>query len=154
MKSFWIKNTEVLINDEDFEKVIRQTWYVDSNGYVRHKDRKWAESLHRFVLGVDGPLGCEIDHINGNPADNRKANLRFVQHWQNMHNRSIQTNNTSGYRGVSWSMVQCRWHANIWINKKRIHLGYFSHIEDAAKAYNEAATKNLGVFAKLNKVQP
>ena len=144
VKTLKINNREVTIDDEDFDRVSRITWYIDQANYVRHKDRKWQESLHRFILGVSGPCDYEIDHINGNGLDNRRCNLRKVQHWENMHNRSIQSNNRSGHKGVSWNPIQHAWHSYIWINKKRLHLGYHKDWQEAVRVREEAETIHLG----------
>ena len=83
----------------------------------------------------------EIDHKNGNNADNRFRNLRKATHAQNMRNRKIQSNNTSGIKGVYWLKRTKRWKAQISLNRKAIHLGYFSTRTKAARAYAVAAKK-------------
>ncbi len=80
----------------------------------------------------------QIDHINRNRSDNRIANLRDVSHKQNQQNKSKQSNNKSGYPGVSWYKRYSKWRARIRHNQKLIHLGYFDDLEDAVAARKAA----------------
>ncbi len=100
---------------------------------------------------MDSPKS-KVDHKNGNKLDNRKENLRLSTHSQNGCNRGKQVNNSSGLKGVTWNKERLAWHAQIGVRGKRIHLGYFSNPGLAAMAYNHAAIKHHGEFAKLNEV--
>lgn len=93
-----------------------------------------------------------IDHINGNGLDNRRKNLRLVTKSQNMMNRGIQKNNTSGFMGVSFHKATGRWRAYIKKDKKQFYLGLFDNKKDAAIAYNEATKFYHGEYAYLNKI--
>ena len=90
------------------------------------------------------------DHLNHNPLDNRRKNLRLSTDEQNRKNRRKYSNNRSGYKGVSFSKRESKWVANLMIQGKYKHLGYFESKEDAAHAYDEAARINYGEFACLN----
>lgn len=92
----------------------------------------------------------DVDHINNNPLDNRKINLRICNRSQNLINRRLLGFNTSGFRGVS--KFRNKWQAYINYDRKRIHLGHFENKTDAAKAYNIAALKYHGEFVRLNNV--
>ncbi len=92
--------------------------------------------------------GEVVDHINGDKLDNRRANLRNCLRVQNTWNQGISRNNTSGYKGVQRSGR--RWVARIGIGNTRVHLGVFDSARDAATAYNQAAFKAWGRFARLN----
>jgi hypothetical protein len=106
--------------------------------------------MHRVIAGVsDDQL---VDHINGNGFDNRRINLRFCSNSQNLHNRTFQKNNTSGFKGVTFKKHCGRWAARIKSNGREIHLGYFSDPKAAALAYNAAAVDLQGEFARLNEV--
>lgn len=95
-----------------------------------------------------------IDHKNGNTLDNRRENLRICTYSENNRNRKqISSNNKSGYKGVSWDKQKNKWRTCLNINKKQKHIGFFNDIIEAAKAYNEAAIKYFGEFAKLNKIK-
>lgn len=90
----------------------------------------------------------EIDHINNNPSDNRLANLRLATSSQNKVNTRLQSNNTSGVKGVYWNTSHRRGQARISVNGTRLNLGSFDNIEDAAKAYQRAAIENFGPFVR------
>lgn len=91
-----------------------------------------------------------VDHINHDKLDNRRENLRIVTHSQNIHNRPPSVNNKSGYKGVHWIKKEKVWASRISVNGKRIFLGYFENLEDAARAYDKAAKKHVGEFACTN----
>jgi len=95
---------------------------------------------HRLVwLLMNGALpDGEIDHINHIRDDNKPLNLRVVSTSQNNKNKSIGKNNTSGIVGVCWNKQGKNWKAAITIDSKRIHLGYFKHIENAIEVRKAA----------------
>lgn len=88
------------------------------------------------------PVG-EIDHINGDPSDNRIINLRVVSSLENSRNLAIKRNNTSGFCGVSWSKASQKWMAQITVNRKAVYLGLFE-TWDAAVAARLAANAAYG----------
>lgn len=90
----------------------------------------------------------DIDHINGNPLDNRLENLRSVPHTANMFNRKKYANNTSGFKGVVFHKGSQKWTASITANNKAKFLGNFDRKEDAAKAYELAAMEIFGEFRR------
>ena len=96
---------------------------------------------------LEFPEGMEVDHINGNSLDNRKSNLRICTHKENVRNQKLSAANTSGYRGVSWNKASKKWEAYIKVNQKRIYLGKFVDILDAARAYAKKAKECFGEFA-------
>jgi hypothetical protein len=84
----------------------------------------------------------EIDHINGDPSDNRFCNLRVATHYQNMVNRKKPTSNTSGVMGVTWHAQTGKWRAYITIDSKQKSLGLHACISDAIAARKKAAAEN------------
>ena len=90
----------------------------------------------------------EVDHINGNRADNRWCNLRSATRPQNGRNTAIGTSNKSGCKGVSFRKDTSKWHARIVVDGKTILLGNFSLIEDAISARKTAEMKYHGIFAR------
>jgi hypothetical protein len=94
--------------------------------------------------------GEEVDHINGDGLDNRRANLRVCTHSENAKNKRKQRNNISGFKGVSFNKKMNRWKGQLEINGKSIYLGFYTDPIDAAKAYDEAARKYYGNFANVN----
>lgn len=139
---------EFTIDSEDSYILDYGLWSPDAYGYAENKNGK---KLHRLIMNA--PKGMSIDHINGDKSDNRKSNLRICTNSENLRNRGSQSNNTSGYKGVSWSKELKKWRTQICINKKHIHVGLFKDKIEAAKAYNEAAIKYHGEFAKLNEIR-
>lgn len=142
-----------LVDDGDFDLVSRfkwqaakapRTWYAHRVEYGGK--RKKTESMHRLIL--DAPLGMLVDHINGNGLDNRRDNLRLATKGQNNYNTRLRRDNATGYKGVKRNCL--RWVARIRIDRRLIHLGSFSTKEDAARAYDSAARRHFGEFAKLN----
>ncbi len=138
-------------------------WYrgnSDGSKYAHRKANKRVHSLHRVimerVLNRFLLSNEHVDHINGDTLDNRRCNLRLASKQENNKNRKRQSNNNSGYKGVyfkRFSFDAPVWCASIRNDKKRYHLGYFSNIKDAARAYNEAALKYHGEFARLNVIE-
>ena len=105
--------------------------------------------MHRLLLKCEGKI---IDHISGDGLDNRRSNIRCCTKSENLLNRRININNNSGYKGVSWFKVVKKWRAQIQYKKIVYHLGTYDKRIDAAKAYNKAAIKFHGEFAKLNEI--
>lgn len=82
-----------------------------------------------------------LDHINRQKTDNRVVNLREVTNSENAQNRLIQSNNTSGFRGVSWHKRDKLWYSRIVVDGKARLIGVFKTPEQAGAAYKEAALK-------------
>lgn len=110
----------------------------NADGYLKYKSpvSKKMKSYHRLLVGAQP--GQIVDHIDGDPRNNTRANLRILSHGQNMLNRKMQSNNTSGYRHVV--KAGKKWRAMIQ-GKHPVHLGMFATKEgaaDAVQAYNDA----------------
>lgn len=90
---------------------------------------------------------AEIDHINGDPTDNRWCNLREATKAQNMQNKKPQKNSVVGIPGVQWERNRKHWVARITVDKKHRYLGSFHNIEEAIVARREAEKKYFGSFA-------
>lgn len=120
----------------------RGYWVVGINGR--------SITAHRIVwIWVHGSLPeADIDHINCDKADNRIANLRAASRSQNSANRPPPKNNKSGYKGVHFDRGRQRWMAYIKKDWKRHHLGRFDSKEEAIAAYETAALKMFGEFAR------
>lgn len=119
------------------------------HGYVVIRYRRKGYLAHRLAwLYVYGRWPAKhLDHINGDRADNRIGNLRECSQRQNEWNKRAPVTNTSGRKGVKVSETPNRWHAQIRVNGKLVHLGTFSSAEDAETAYKKAAETHFGQFA-------
>lgn len=124
--------------------------FIGGGGYARVICNGQPEHVHRLLMRLSGKniKGLEVDHKNGNRLDNRLWNLRVATTAQNRFNRSRSKNNSSGFNGVCFHKGQNRWLARI--GRPQKHIGSFRSASEAARAYNAAAKKRYGKFAKLN----
>lgn len=117
---------------------------LSAGGYrVGSLSGDYGVRAHRvlFAMMTGKDVQGEIDHINGDRLDNRAANLRVVQHSENMRNQRIRSNNKSGVCGVFWCNTASRWSANIKVNGRNKTLGHFDTIDEATRARREAEEK-------------
>jgi hypothetical protein len=150
-----------LVDAEDYNRVVtaisnRAKWYAHSppttkKYYAMNGNRDL--SIHRVVMNA--PKGMDVDHINGDPLDNRKENLRICTRSQNSQNKQVRTDSASGHKGVyerKGGKLKKRFQAYIWHPEKkaRYRLGYYATAEEAATAYDRKALELFGEFALLN----
>ncbi len=102
--------------------------------------------LHRVIAGT--PDHMMTDHVSGDGLDNRRANLRHATCADNQHNSKKAINNTSGIKGVHWNKQAGKWRAQIQVNRRRMTVGAFTNIDDAAAAYAEASARLHGEFGR------
>jgi len=105
--------------------------------------------VHRLIAKafIENPENKEcIDHINHNKKDNNISNLRWATKLENNQNRSISTNNTSGYSGITFVEKSNKWRVIISVNRRPKHLGYFANKEDAIRVRREAEVLYFGEF--------
>lgn len=150
------------VDDIDFEILSQYKWQAipqddkfRAKRAIRIKNKVIHIFMHRMILNVvDHKIS--VDHINGDPLDNRRENLRICTNQQNQRNSGISKRNKSGYKGVRYANYKRgakKWRAVIVIDKKNTHLGYFMTKEEAAKAYNIAALHYFGEFARINEIK-
>lgn len=139
-----------IIDNEDYKKVSKYKWFrVKGDGRESaHMTKKKTNSMHRFLMNP--PKDLVVDHKNGNGLDNRRYNLRICTYAENSRNAKKNIRNTSGYKGVIWHKASKKWSARINYNYRRISLGYYNDVIDAANAYDAAAKELFGEYAKLN----
>ena len=124
---------------------------LSSSGYLQVKIGGKRYKAHRLIWvwhGNDLPDGYEVDHINGNALDNRIANLRLATHAQNVRNTSMRKDNTSGAKGVSWSLKAQRWISYVQFEGKKHYVGLFDDFAEAAMAAQRKREDLHGVFAR------
>lgn len=145
---------ETIIDDDVFDLYGSWRWIVRVSRY-KTKAYPYAMAcrngkvhhLHRLILNAN--LGEYVDHKNGDTLDNRRENLRLCTHKQNRRNEGMSSDNTSGFKGVTRGSLST-WRAQICINYKVTYLGSFGTKEEAARAYDAAASEHFGEYARLN----
>lgn len=125
---------------EDYDLIKEYTWSINDQGYVITSPNGNVIRMHMLIMKSDGTF--DIDHINHVTYDNRKTNLRKVEHYQNITYSKTYSNNTSGRKGVSYDKSRNKWMAYITYNKHNYHLGRYDNYFDAVKA-REMAEKEI-----------
>jgi len=145
------KGNTFLIDRSVYEKIRPYCWCVTRNGYLvaRAPDGRIVR-LHRLIL--DAMNGEVIDHINHDVSDNRKCNLRVVNHADNMKNCSIRTTNSSGVPGVCYHRPSGGWMSRINVNGKTLYLGYYKSFNDAVVARKAGEEKYFGEYSYDNSI--
>jgi hypothetical protein len=155
-----------LISREDVEAFSSYNWYsLVQKGQVAAV--RWTprdvRGKQKFIL-LHREISCptaeqEVDHRDQHKffcfkiVDNRRQNLRNVSRSQNQANQRKCVGCTSSYKGVYWFKQHEKWHSRIKVNRRRIHLGYFTSETDAAVAYNQAHETHFpGIHEGLNKI--
>jgi hypothetical protein len=146
---------EAIIDDDDFARLSVHTWWAHARNckgrvYVRAYTtiKKRTILMHRFILDVLD--GVEVDHIDRNPLNNVRANLRLCSRSLNCANSVKPTKAASGYRGVYFDHRDQRWSARVFSKGQSFSAGYFSNALDAARSRDALAKKMFGEFAVLN----
>jgi len=147
-----------VINDKT-ERIMKS--YLDSHGYYivtlykNNKEKKYK--IHRLIgkYFIENPNNyLEIDHKNGNRADNTIENLRWCNSSQNKRNMKKRENTTSRFKGISFCKRDNKWRAQCKLNGKVKHIGYYNTEIEGAEAYNNFVRENnLDDFAVLNVLQ-
>lgn len=123
-------NEEFYFDLEDYDKIKDYCWYSEKGRYLYCK----IEGSHKNI-SMHNLLGfAGYDHIDRNGFNNRKSNFRICSQKENTRNRSIPSNNTSGFIGVRFHKKSGKWHAYILVDGKQNNLGYYTNKEDAVKA--------------------
>jgi hypothetical protein len=146
-----------IVDAEDAAQVLDMgRWYADVKPHTTYAAKGIRRGgpgggpqdtvyMHQVIAGAR-----LVDHINSDGLDNRRVNLRPATNRQNQQNTRRRSDNTSGYKGVHWHALRGRWRAEITTDSRRIHLGLFDDPIQAARAYDEAANRYFGEFARVN----
>jgi len=149
------KGYVALVDDDDYDLLVQWKWYaqVGKDGRAcayRTSSRVDGKTktlyMHRVVMKA--PDGKVVDHRDGNALNNQKCNLRICFNTENLRNRGKSKINTSGYCGVVKNGKG--FIARIMVYNKGYCLGTYKTAIEAAYAYDIAAEKYHGEFAKLN----
>lgn len=146
---------QVALVDDDDAWVLRHRWHAlrrsDGRGFYAARNlprpARGTVYLHRVLM--EAPAGVEVDHVSGDGLDCRKANLRLATHRDNAANTQRVVVARSGFKGVRQTAAG-RWRAYIKNHGRQLHLGHFDSPEEAARAYDEAAVRLFGQFARPN----
>lgn len=143
---------EIILYDKHGNEKARAV--IDLDDVDRCRDYRWSYdryvrnwrigTLHRFIMNC--PSDLVVDHINHNPLDNRKCNLRVCDIRHNSINKKRMSNNKSGATGVIWEKSRNKWRAQIVVNGSSIVLGRFNNIEDAIAARQQAEIEYFGEY--------
>lgn len=149
-----------IVDDEDFEAVLKFKWRANVQCLVsgakkvyalrsiRIDGRQRSLYLHRFLMVAE--VGATVDHVNGDGLDCRRANLRFASVTQNSANSDRAARPTCPFRGVAWHARDRHYRATITEGRHNRWIGCFSDPIEAARAYDAAARKAFGAFARVN----
>lgn len=127
-----------------------------AQGYVRINIGKHKHLGHRLAWAwMTGKWPeHEVDHRNLVRHDNRWKNLRQATHRQNNCNTYLQSNNTSGHKGVTWDKQRLKWRAQIKRHGKMKNLGRFGNYDDAVRVYEDAASESFGIYRRQSEPRP
>lgn len=149
------------VDDADSDELSKFKWQARQKGgmwYAARSENIGANkyrslSMHRAI--TNAPQGFDVDHINGDPLDNQRANLRICTHAENQRNmRGHRDRKLSRFKGVSLHpdpRRKKRWEARICVSGK-VTNKYFETETEAAHFYNELSARFHGVFGKKNEV--
>jgi hypothetical protein len=134
---------QVLIDLEDLSIVQGYKWTAGRNGTQIENSK--IGLLSRLILGITNS-DIVVDHINHNELDNRKSNLRACLQSQNTRNTKKRSDNTSGYKGVTWSKQKNRWQVQVTLHGKT-KSKFFIDIEEANNYAKQLRAELHGEFA-------
>lgn len=159
MKEIYVgKGKYAIVDDEDYEYLSELSWHCTKDGYPTSTDNcKWGGQaystsyrMHKIItMTLFSGTSAVVDHINGNPLDNRKSNLRICTVAENSKNRKLDKRNKSGCPGVRFKYK--RWEASIKSGDKTIYASFKT--KEEAIQWRMAREKDLyKEFAPSNRV--
>lgn len=153
MKEIPLTNSsqKAIIDDEDYDLVMQYKWHLSSAGYAQTSINDHLVPMHRLIM--DAIKGQEVDHKKQDRMNYRRANLRFCTHSQNIANDGPRKNNKLGVKGVDLIPKTGKYRATIRVNYRKISLGTYDTLLEAAKAYNEASLLYFGEFGYQNDLE-
>lgn len=152
-----IAGQDILLDEEDADRVLARKWSFRKGSayFLSYDGGNRYVYMHRFIMDEPAGSGRIVDHRHGNRLDMRKSELRITDACGNSRNAKAKTGQrtaVSGFKGVYRSHKSPPWKACITVNRKQVHVGYFWTREEAAAAYDAAAKKYHGDFARTNEI--
>lgn len=141
-----VTGTTFLFSPEDYDLISSRKWTMNLDGYAVTTDTQ--ERLIRLIMNVKEDE--YVDHISMDTTNNRRENLRICSWSDNNCNKVLQSNNISGYKGVSYHKASGKYMASLWKDKIHHYGGLHATLEEAACAYDDLAREYHGEFARLN----
>jgi hypothetical protein len=142
-----------IVDAADFDWLTRYNWRATGgdSSYACCEIGGKKVYMHRLIMNP--PAGMVVDHANGNRWDNRRGNLRVCTQAENLRNRR-KWFGSSRFKGVFWDPVRRKWRVLIRCNGETIHMGRYANEVQAAMAYDRAARRLFGPYARLNFPEP
>lgn len=141
----------IQVDDDDYEKLKVHNWRCSRGRIFQQGFRNNTRRTLTYTI-LDVPSHLFVDHKNRDFHDNQRENLRFATKAENARNTGTYSNNTSGYKGVCFSVTAQRWVVKLKVDGKDITKGGFLTKEQAALHYNKLAKQYHGEFAFQNEV--
>jgi hypothetical protein len=142
------------VSPEDFEQLNQHRWSLSGNGYAIRWTKTGMIYLHRLIMGLERGDASNVDHIDGDPLNCTRANMRVVSHAQNLQNHAGCKNASSRYRGVSFNKQRGKWEAYCTVNYKKQNLGLFADEEAAAEAARTYRAQHMPYANETRTNQP
>jgi hypothetical protein len=139
------------VSDKDYRWLARFSWTAQptkTSWVARGVVDGVLVLMHRIILGA--PRGVDVDHKDFNGLHNQRSNIRLATPVQNEMNKRKRSGTSSKYKGVSWQKSNRNWRVIINVNGSKVYLGSFRSERQAALAYDKAAKRNFGRFARTN----
>ncbi len=142
------------VRNDNTRKLLKNRKCTNEYYYITlcHESKAKNHLIHRLVAiaFIPNPENKKcVDHIDNNIFNNNVLNLRWATQQQNTRNSKLNSNNTSGVKGVSWDKKSKKWFAQIKINRINKRIGYFDNFEDAKQARQNEANKLFGDYTNV-----
>ena len=109
-------------------------------------------TIHRLAANafiINPENKPQVDHVNNDKKNNNLSNLRWSTNSENGQNMSLSKRNTSSVKGISFNKRANKWHSQIMVNGRKIHLGYYDNLDEAKNARIKKANQAFGIFTNI-----